>query len=170
MRFWERVRIAMEEKTMSQTTFQIHPIGHVQAGFTLHIDEPYRPALKQIEKFSHVKVYWWADQHDNDEARSTLQCEPPYARGYTVGVFACCSPARPNPIATTTCFILDVDEEQGIIQLPWIDAFDGTAIIDLKPYVPVADRVRDWYGPEWLAPLPGCLEEGANIPEGFFGD
>lgn len=158
---------------MNEQEYQVRPIGVVRASgtsFELHIDEPFRPALKQLDRFSHVKVIWWAHQCDTETDRGLLQCEPPYARGNVVGVFACCSPARPNPIATTTCFILGVDENSGVVQLPWIDAFDGTPILDLKPYIPLAERVREFYLPDWLAPLPVWMEDGANIPPGFFGE
>lgn len=155
------------------TTYQINTIGHVEAGesgFCLHIDAPYRAALKQLGTFSHVKVFWWADQLDNETDRRTLVVAPPYAKGEQVGVFACCSPARPNPIATTTCFVMGVDEEAGTVTIPWIDAFDGTPILDLKPYIAIADRFRDIYGPDWLAPLPQWAEDAASIPPGFFGE
>jgi tRNA-Thr(GGU) m(6)t(6)A37 methyltransferase TsaA len=158
---------------MHDQTYQIRSIGHVQAnehGFALHIAEPYRAGLKELGQFSHVKVYWWADQCDTAEGRATVQVEPPYAKGQIVGVFACGSPARPNPLAATTCFVLGVDEAAGVVQVPWIDAFDGTPLIDLKPYVPVADRAREVYGPAWFAPLPQWLDDGADIPPGFFGD
>jgi tRNA-Thr(GGU) m(6)t(6)A37 methyltransferase TsaA len=159
--------------TMNDMTYQVRPVGTVrvtEAGFTLHIEEPFRPALAQLAKFSHVKVIWWADQLDTASDRALLQVEPPYAPGETVGVFACCSPARPNPIAITTCFVLGVDEAQGVIEVPWIDALDGTPILDLKPYIPIADRFRDFYVPEWLAVLPAWAEEAASIPPGFFGE
>jgi len=155
------------------STYQIQPIGHVQAnadGFALHIAAEYRPALKQLGKFSHVKVFWWADQLDNAAGRQTLVVEPSYAQGNQVGVFACCSPSRPNPIATTTCWVIEVDEANGIVVVPWIDAFDGTPIIDLKPYIPIADRARDYSVPEWLAVLPAWMEDAEQIPPGFFGE
>jgi tRNA (adenine37-N6)-methyltransferase len=46
------------------------------------------------------------------------------------GVFATHSPMRPNLIAITKCKILSVKDN--IIEIDKIDAFDKTAIIDLK--------------------------------------
>ncbi len=40
-----------------------------------------------------------------------------------------------------------------------IDAFDGTQILDLKPYIPVCDRVRKANIPDWLAGWPEWLPE-----------
>jgi len=52
----------MSNKTHSQPeTYQIHPIGYVRrngAGIQLEISRPFRPALKELEHFSHVMVFW----------------------------------------------------------------------------------------------------------------
>jgi tRNA-Thr(GGU) m(6)t(6)A37 methyltransferase TsaA len=153
-----------------QPTYQVYPIGYVEGdeaeGFTLEILEPYRPALKHLAKFSHVKVYWWFDQADAPEWRSMMQSELPYAEGVTAGMFACRGPARPNPIAETICAVIDVDEANGVVRLPWIDAFDGTPVLDLKPYIPVSDRVRDVRVAEWCEEWPEWMEDGAA----FFAD
>lgn len=146
--------------------YQIYPIGYArqsEMGYQLEILEPFRPALEHLDKFSHVKIYWWADQNDNEAARATLQAELPYAPGVTAGVFACRSEYRPNPILETVCFILDIDQENGVVSLPWIDALDGTPVIDLKPYIPISDRVRDVNVPEWLSMLPEWMEDAAEF-------
>lgn len=148
---------------------QVHPIGQVRRTggvLFLEIYEPFRPALKELGQFSHVVVQWWAHQLDTQEYRSLLQVNPPYAEDMLMGVFATRSPHRPNPIAITTCKILEVDEEQGIVQVANIDAFDGTSILDLKAYFPVTGRVKDatiparfqgW--PEWMP------DEGIGLME-----
>jgi tRNA-Thr(GGU) m(6)t(6)A37 methyltransferase TsaA len=152
-----------------QEMFTIHPIGKVRRtddGVVLEIEAPFRPALKQLDKFSHVMVFWWADQFDTDEYRNLLQTEPPYARGHLTGVFATRAPYRPNPIAMTTCPIVDVDEEGGRVTVTNLDAFDGTHIVDLKAYFPVCDRVKDAHIPEWLADWPDWMpDEGMDLEE-----
>lgn len=155
-----------EQKT---ETYQIFPIGYVrrEGGSTyLDILEPFVPALKQLEHFSHVQVFWWADRHDNEKSRSIMQTEPPYAQGKLTGVFATRAEYRPNPIAMTTCKILEVDEEQGTVRIANIDAYDDTRIIDLKAYFPVCDRVREAHIPEWLEAWPEWMpEEGLGLEE-----
>jgi tRNA-Thr(GGU) m(6)t(6)A37 methyltransferase TsaA len=141
----------------------MHPIGYVRSaeqGSYLEILEPFRPALKQLGGFSHVIVLWWADQHDNEQSRGLLQCRPPYADEKLTGVFACRAEYRPNPIAITACRMVAVDETEGIIRLEYIDAFDGTPIVDLKAYFPVSDRVREATVPEWLTDWPEWVEDG----------
>lgn len=72
-----------------QVSFAVRPIGSVtncEKDVFLKIDEEFRPGLKQLNEFSHVVVLWWATGHDNPKSRTTLQSEPPYARGHVTGV------------------------------------------------------------------------------------
>ena len=150
----------------AQPTYNLHPIGYVRASggsFCLEILEPYRPALKEMRRFSHIMIFWWADQNDNPAQRAILTTELPYAPGVTAGVFACRSPYRPNPIALTTMFVLEVDEEKGLVILPWIDAEDGTPILDLKPYIPHSDRIRDVHVAEWMTDWPEWMEDAGEF-------
>ena len=54
-----------------------------------------------------------------------------------------------------------VDEEKGIIGLYYIDAFDGTDVIDLKPYTPSIDRVMNVKTPNWCKHWPKSYEESS---------
>jgi len=151
----------------NKDTFQMVPIGYIRRGekdIILEISKPFRPALKQLDRFSHVMVFWWAHKHDNERSRGMLQCEPPYAKGKITGVFATRAEYRPNPIAMTTCKILKADEDKGIITVAEIDAYDGTPIVDLKAYFPVCDRVKRARIPEWLSDWPEWMpEEGIGL-------
>ena len=159
----------MNKQSNKKETYQISPIGYIwrrKNGVTLEILKPFRPALKQLDYFSHLMVFWWANKHDNKQSRSTLQCEPPYAKGKITGVFATRAEYRPNPIAVTTCKILEVDENKGMIRVADIDAYDGTPIIDLKAYFPVCDRVKKAKIPEWLSNWPEWMpEKGIGLEE-----
>ena len=161
----------MATKTKNQPeTFQLHPIGRVQrsdGAIQIQVDEPFRPALKQLDCFSHVVVFWWADLFDTAEYRGRLQCDPPYAPGHLTGVFATRSPYRPNPVVMTTCKLLGVDEENGLVKVADIDAYDGTRVVDLKAYFPVCDRVKKAHIPEWLADWPEWMpDNGIELEEG----
>jgi tRNA-Thr(GGU) m(6)t(6)A37 methyltransferase TsaA len=142
----------------------INPIGVVQASdeqgkYCIEVFPQYREALMQLEAFSHVMIVWWADKHDNNKDRGLLSTELPYAPGVKAGVFACRSEYRPNPVGITTMPIMAIDHAQGIITLPWIDAFDGTPVIDLKPYMPSSDRIRDVKVADWISDWPLWMEE-----------
>ena len=152
-------------------TFELKPIGAVRASdeeqsYILQIDEPYRAGLKQADQFSHIMIFWWADKMDTDHYRSIMTTELPYAPGIEAGVFACRSEYRPNPIAVTLMAVISIDVEQGIVVLPWIDAFDGTPVLDIKPYIPISDRVRDFKVAPWLEDWPEWLEDAAE----YFAD
>ena len=80
----------MSDKMFKQA-FSLFPIGLVRRSggqVDLEIFEQFRPALKQLGRFSHVMVFWWAQKHDNAKSWAALQCEPFYAKGRTTGVFA----------------------------------------------------------------------------------
>jgi tRNA-Thr(GGU) m(6)t(6)A37 methyltransferase TsaA len=146
-----------------KTSHQVQSVGTIRRDkdtVFLDIPEAFRPGLAQLKHFSHLIVLWWADQHDTGESRSMLQTRPPYAEDKLTGVFACRSEYRPNPIALTVCKILEVDEQEGRIMIGDIDAFDGTQILDLKPYFPVCDRVKNATIPDWLAGWPNWMPEG----------
>ena len=146
------------------STYQLQPIGRITMNASpgcciLDIDSPYRPALQQLDRFSHVMVFWWAHQMDNEHQRQVLTTDLPYAPGEQVGVFACRAEYRPNPIAVTTLVVLDVDVEGGRVVLPWIDAYDGSPLLDLKPYIPICDRIRDVRVAPWMADWPMWMED-----------
>lgn len=149
-------------QNVQKPSFELYPIGEIivqEEGCLLQVDEPYRAALKQLEDFSHVMVFWWADQMDREDLRQILTADLPYAPGVEVGVFACRSEYRPNPIAVTAVSVLSVDVQNGQVSIPWIDAFDGTPLVDLKPYIPCCDRIRDVKGAPWIEDWPLWMED-----------
>jgi tRNA-Thr(GGU) m(6)t(6)A37 methyltransferase TsaA len=167
-----------------QTTegYKIKAIGTIRvegeylmnAEYFLDISEQYRKALKELDKFSHVMVFWWAHENDTEKMRNStrfLTTIPPYGDNLPeTGIFATRAEYRPNPIALTTTNILAVDEENGIIKVGGIDAFNGTPIIDLKAYFPICDRIRDCHIAPWLEGWPEWQEDGIKwwAEQGFF--
>ena len=149
--------------------YEIVKIGEVNREadkIFLQIDEEYREGLLHLDTFSHVHVFWWAGMFDNQEQRSILTCGLPYANNKKSGVFACLSPERPNLIMTTVCEVQAVDIQQGLVEIANIDAFDGTPILDLKPYFPVCDLVQDARISDWLVGWPDEFPaEGIGLME-----
>lgn len=154
-----------EGATMPQKELSVVPIGYVRAGdreFRLEIDKALAPGLKELEGFSHLNVLWWCHRCDAEEHRAVLLCDRPYKNApVEVGVFATRSPARPNPIALSAVAILSVDVQTGVIRIASIDAEEGTPIIDLKPYQPCLDRIREFALPEWCRHWPHWSEDSA---------
>ncbi|MCH4886636.1 SAM-dependent methyltransferase [Acidaminobacter sp. JC074] len=136
----------------------------VDKGFNLVIDQTYKAGLKGLDGFSHLLITWWADHFDDEESRTYLTCQKPYKTGPDeLGIFATRSPIRPNPICVTVISVKDIDFEKGIVSTYYIDAEDETPILDIKPYYPCSDRVRDFKSPKWCDFLPGDIESSASF-------
>ena len=146
---------------------KVRPIGRIESEndeARIILDPAYREGLKGLAGYSHVQVLWWMDGCDNARDRSTLVENKPYVKGpEKLGVFALRSPERPNPIAVSSVDITYVDEASGTVGLCYIDAFSGSAVLDLKPYTPAIDRVERSAGPEWCAHWPKSYEESGNF-------
>jgi tRNA (adenine37-N6)-methyltransferase len=152
---------------MTSEDIKLSPIGHVIVdgqGFSLQIDLPYRTALRGLEGFSHVVVLWWCHQLDNPECRRIVECPQPYRKApATLGIFATRSPVRPNPIALTPVPVLNIAHETGLVRVAFIDAENDSPILDLKPYHPATDRIRNVSVPGWCAHWPQWYEESATF-------
>jgi len=97
-------------------------------------------ALKGIDGFSHIILLYWLHFRDNKEERSVLQVVPRgRVNGVKVGVFACRSPSRPNPIGL--CVVKLMKVEDCILTVKGLDAFKGSPIIDIKPYIARRDSI-----------------------------
>ena len=158
----------MNEKASQQPIFEIFPVGHVRRNDErtyLKVLAPYVPALKELERFSHVQVFWWFSEFDDEMYRTITQSDHAPYDAPTLGVFACRGPTRPNPIALTTVKMLGIDHAEGVVEVVNIEAFDGTPVLDLKPYIPVSDRVKDVRVAEWAADWPQWLPEEGLGPE-----
>jgi len=125
--------------------FKVYPVGRVhKTGHetALEVFPPYRDALLGLDKFSHVIVIYWFDRNDTPEKRSILRVHPRGdQRNPLSGVFATRSPVRPNLLGLSTCKIKSVDN--GRIYVEAIDAYDGTPILDLKPFIPGNDCLSE---------------------------
>jgi len=80
-----------------------------------------------------------------------------------IGIFATRSPVRPNPIALSAVPVLGIDTAAGIIRVPFIDADDHTPVLDIKPYLPATERVRDVNVPAWSSHWPQWYEDNRGF-------
>ncbi len=150
---------------MSQ--FQVNSIGTIHLdgeGASIRLEEKYIPALQALDGFSHVNVVWWFSSFDDEESRNILDSMQPYKKAPAImGVFATRSPIRPNPIALTAVQVIRIDHEKGVIHIAYIDAEDGTPVLDVKPYTPSLDRVETPEVPEWCSDWPKSIEASAHF-------
>ncbi len=145
----------------------VYPIGRIVSEneeLKIVLEPAYRAGLKGLKEHSHVQVLWWMDGCDHAQARGTLVLKKPYANGpKELGVFALRSPERPNPIGVSNVNIAYVDEATGTIGLSYIDAFPGSMVLDLKPYMPSIDRIEHSSGPSWCSHWPKSYEESGTF-------
>ena len=145
----------------------VTPIGeikHNEGGVFLKVKEKFLPALKELDGFSHINVLWWCNEFDMQEARNTLEVVAPYKKAPDImGIFATRSPIRPNPIALTAVQVISIDHDTGMIQLAYIDANDGTPVVDIKPYTPSLDRVEEPMVPDWCKHWPKSTEQSGTF-------
>lgn len=113
----------------------------------------YAGALDGLEGFSHVFVLSHLDRQ-RPGAEGLLRVRPrrrrdgPVEAIPEVGVFATDSPARPNPIGLTLVELLR--REGNVLVVRGLDLYDGTPVLDLKPYR--ADYVAERHAvPAWAA-------------------
>ena len=130
----------------------LNPIGVVKkqgASARLEIYPEFAPALKGLQDFSHLWVFYWFHENDTPEQRRTLQVHPRRNPANPLtGVFACRAPERPNLIGFTACRLIKV--KGNVVEVADLDARDGSPILDLKPYIPAADAIPEAATPEWL--------------------
>lgn len=135
--------------------YSVQPVGRVLKSHdktVLEVFPSFKDGLRGLDGFSHVWVFYWFDRNDSPEKRAILEVHPHGDKAIPLmGVFATRSPNRPNLIGLSICKIKSVD--QSGVTVDGIDAFDGSPIIDLKPYRPANDCVPDASVPEWAKRL-----------------
>ncbi len=149
------------------SSFKLNSIGKIfirDNETVIELEEKYIPALTGLDGFGYIHVFWWFDGCDNEKSRSKLMEHSPYKNSPEIlGTFATRSPERPNPIALTPAYVTYIDHENGIIGLAFIDANDGTPVLDIKPYTPSLDKVENPTVPNWCADWPKCNEESGDF-------
>ena len=103
----------------------------------IEIYSEYQSALKNLELFEYIIVIYHLDK----VKKWNHTAKPPASNpDYTFGLFATRSPNRPNPIGLATVKLEKV--EDGILYVSGVDAFDGTPVLDIKPYLPSVDCLK----------------------------
>lgn len=150
------------------TPITMVPIGVVRNGVTapggvqweqvvshIEVAPELVPALLGVEEFSHLLIVFAF--HRRPAGPSPLQVHPQgRAELPLVGVFATCSPRRPNPIAVTIVELLE--RAENVLTVRGLDALDGTPVLDIKPYLLWRDQIQNVRTPAWLKQLRESLD------------
>merc|ERR1719161_2194749 len=67
-----------------------------------------------------------------------------------VGILACRTPHRPNPIGLSLAKVEEIDFRAGTVTLGGLDVIDGTPCFDLKPYLPTYESIPEAIVPQWV--------------------
>ena len=120
--------------------FQVKPIGYVRSGSgfsKVSILPEYGEGLDGIETFTHIILLCWMHM----ARRDVLKVRPRPRPDILCGVFATRSPSRPNPIGI---YVVKLLKKEGLeLYISPIDAYDGTPVLDIKPYIAGIDSIPD---------------------------
>ena len=108
--------------------------------------EPYNQydAVAGLEQISHLWLTFIF--HENIENEPRLKVRPPRLGGNKkVGVFATRSSFRPNALGQSLVKLerIEIKEKGILLHVLGLDLLSGTPVVDIKPYLPYADRVDD---------------------------
>ncbi|SIO95666.1 tRNA (N6-threonylcarbamoyladenosine(37)-N6)-methyltransferase TrmO [Vibrio spartinae] len=104
-------------------------------------------SVRGLEQFSHLWLLFLFDQNLSAGWKPTVR--PPRLGGNErMGVFASRSTFRPNGIGMSAVELQGIRQEgsQTWLDVGSVDLVDGTPIIDIKPYLPYADRIEHAHG------------------------
>ena len=144
------------------TNINFKSIGKIKSSFThksgdknkviadIIIDKKYTLALKGIENYSHIMILFWLDKITDTEIKYLTT----YPRGQEnlpkVGIFSTRNKTRPNPIGLTIVNL--ISGKKNILKVKGLDAFDGSFVLDIKPY-DYKDIKNNIHVPNWWSNL-----------------
>ena len=123
------------------------PVEQDEGDFRIVVDSQYGDCLYKLDGFEYVYIVYYIDRIKQELSQIV---SPTWADGAKVGVFASRSPVRPNPVGISIVRIKGI--KNGEISTSGMDVFDGTPLLDIKPYIKDLDSKPDAnYG--WLEDL-----------------
>ncbi len=112
--------------------------------FKLILEPSFSAGLKDLASFRYIYLLYHAHRV---KKQPVMTVRPPWTHGLEVGLFASRSPVRPNPIGLSVVRIRNIDGP--VVYTSGLDVFDGTPLLDIKPYIRELDTKEDAnYG--WL--------------------
>ncbi len=114
----------------------IQAVGAEGVRGTIELFDEYVDGLKDLDGFSHVILLY----HFHRIKQTKLQVVP-FLDENLHGIFATRAPNRPNPIGLSVVRLLSIEGRRLFVEN--IDVIDGTPLLDIKPYVPDFDNVKN---------------------------
>lgn len=124
------------------------------------VDTGLEEALDGIEEFSHLVILYWPHLLPA-ESRTVRQVHPMGNADFPlVGIFATQSPARPNPVLTSTVRLLE--RRGNVLRVVGLDALDGSPVLDIKPHAPGREDIAGLRLPVWMRQVRRHLGEPSS--------
>jgi len=103
---------------------------------TIEVFEKYAEGLTDVEGFSHLLVIYFFHK-----SKDFSLLAKPFLEDKLHGIFAIRSPHRPNHLRVSVVKLLE--RNGNMLKVGEIDVFDGTPLLDIKPYVPKFDERKN---------------------------
>jgi len=114
------------------------PVETDEGEFRLVLSFEYTLGLRELASFRYIYVIYYMERVDQEVS---MIVRPPWAGGREVGLFASRSPVRPNPIGLSIVRLLKIVNNE--VYTSGLDVFDGTPLLDIKPYIRDLDSKGD---------------------------
>ena len=118
--------------------------------------ERFQDGLEGLEGFSHIFVIGYFKPRPEQIGPLKVKPRRFLREGLgleelpTLGVFALDSPTRPNPVSLSLVRLTRI--EGRTLHVTGMDLFDGTPVLDIKPYHPQYSAA-EYTRPQWYARL-----------------
>lgn len=146
----------------SQPPIALKPIGFVKTAAVgdevkdksrtseIIINPELSSALDGVAGFSHYFVLFWLSEI-TPEQRAMMKVHPRGRKDMPLlGAFATRTNLRPNPIGLTLVELVKV--EKNVLTVRGLDAFNGTPVLDIKPF-DYWDTAKNVKMPDWWLKL-----------------
>jgi len=114
------------------------PVDNDKGNFTIIVDPEYTNGLAKLDRFNYIYVLYYLHKINR---KPKMIVSPPWVSGNKVGVFASRSPVRPNQLGLSIVRLKKI--VGNVIYTSGLDVFDGTPLLDIKPYIKDLDSKTD---------------------------
>ena len=170
----QKLRERATESSEGLLVYPLKPIGFLKSCFSQRNGTPRQPLLVErsrssltlrrelsteflegLDQFSHCWILYMF--HKNTDFQKVWdpsyggikgKIRVPRLNGAKLGVYSTRSPHRPCPIGLSVARIVSI--VGSTVTFAGADIVDGSPILDLKPYVPFCDHVKDAHAPDWV--------------------
>jgi tRNA-Thr(GGU) m(6)t(6)A37 methyltransferase TsaA len=122
----------------------------------IEIDPRWAEGLVGLEDYSHLIVLCYLHLMQGQEPVLQIRAQR-HPQMPLVGFFCTRTPLRPNPISLTVVEL--VERADNLLHVRNLDMYDGTTVLDVKPYLKRGDCQPQSTVPEWMERLWAIHDE-----------